>query len=683
MPAGLIRRLTRRLVPRRGQSAFRQLIGQARAAQAAGRFPQAAEFYDLAAARAPGKAGPLVMSGHMHKEAGQPLIAEQRYLAALPLRPDDADLAMQFGHLYKRMARWDDADHWYRRAQSLAPTSDEPRAEIATVQRLRANALPDTMSDTDMQTLAPSLAPGAVDLIGVAAPGLVIKRLGRTEAGRWGNRPTLRGIEAVRGYLISAEPLAKVDLLIDGVPVAGEPLKTYPLANATDPALRKHVFNLWIDVSALPQGIRLVDLQFRTDAGHLQRYQHEVVIAPAIAEADYPASDALVSLAADGEGALDARIRARPSMVRPAARRLFPDGVRNVLVLRTDQVGDVVASIPAMRRLRQIVPDANIVGLVTAANVDLARTLGLFDELIVIDFPDDPQERRRIMPIETQVALRDRLAPYRFDIAIDLAASNVSRELLKLSGARYLHGSGGGDWPWLSGDTHLNTHDRWTGLDMVPHSAKVLAVVEALGAALDQHMPVIRRDDLKRDRLSAYGVGPQDRFAVLHAGARIVFSRWPFYSELARLLIERTDLKVVLMADDPAMREMLPPDLMASERLLFLDQRLPFDDFDAFLSFAEVVVGNDSGPKHLAALRGTNVVTVFTARINWAEWGQENIGTIISRRLPCAGCTIFHDAEECGKDFACIRDVRVEEVFGAVMALISTSEDHSNTNFPR
>ena len=43
-------------------------------------------------------------------------------------------------------------------------------------------------------------------------------------------------------------------------------------------------------------------------------------------------------------------------------------------------------------------------------------------------------------------------------------------------------------------------------------------------------------------------------------------------------------------------------------------------------------------------------------------------GAIISRRVPCAGCAIGLEAEECGKDFACIRHIAVGEVFGAVMS---------------
>jgi ADP-heptose:LPS heptosyltransferase len=118
------------------------------------------------------------------------------------------------------------------------------------------------------------------------------------------------------------------------------------------------------------------------------------------------------------------------------------------------------------------------------------------------------------------------------------------------------------------------------------------------------------------------------------------------------------------------LRATLPANLSSSDRFHLIDERLPFDTFDALLSFCAVFVGNDSGPKHLAALRGSQVVSIHSARINWNEWGQELTGSIISRKLPCAGCTIFHDSDECGKQFACIVDISVEEVFAAMAPLL-------------
>jgi ADP-heptose:LPS heptosyltransferase len=399
--------------------------------------------------------------------------------------------------------------------------------------------------------------------------------------------------------------------------------------------------------------------------------RERVVIAAPLPEAQFPECDALVSLAGSDPRPADEQINSRPSVVRPPKRALSDEPFRNVLVQRTDQLGDMVNSIPAMRRLRELLPGAHIVGLLTPANAEFARTLALFDEIVVVDFPDDRAERRRIMPLAKQEALRRQLEPYHFDLAIDLSVTTMSRPLLLLSGARFLYGFQSGEWPWLTGGFEANTHDPVNHQECVPTSMKVLGLIERLGAMLESRAEVVRRPDLTREMLKPYGLAEDDRFAILHDGARLAFSRWPYYPELATLLLARTDLKVALLTDDASMKDKLTPDLATSERFRLLQGHLPFDDLDALLAFATVFVGNDSDPKHLAALRGAKVVSIHSARISWNEMGQELSGVIISRKVPCAGCGIDYDADECGKDYACIVRITPQEVFDAVTTLLS------------
>jgi hypothetical protein len=61
---------------------------------------------------------------------------------------------------------------------------------------------------------------------------------------------------------------------------------------------------------------------------------------------------------------------------------------------------------------------------------------------------------------------------------------------------------------------------------------------------------------------------------------------------------------------------------------------------------------------------------IYLARNNWSEFGHENRGYIISRRVPCAGCNVERDPEECGKGFACIVNITPEEVFRTAMEFV-------------
>jgi ADP-heptose:LPS heptosyltransferase len=668
------------------------LLARADAARDERRYRTAADLYEEVLKLAPGRADLHVQRAHMLKDSGQFTAAEGHYRRAAELGSDGADLALHLGHLHKVAGRLSDARHHYRRALDLQPGWSAAQNELTALDRdhpepevtrgsegAQTRGLPSPadigsrrLASQAHATLIQALEPRSPrEMLVYHAESIEVRRLGRRENGAWGVCRTLRGIEAVHGLILSELPIIDMAIIVNGIELARDGLKggyTLPLEAGGD-RIAKYVFNSWVDFSEFAPGPHALELRFADASGSSRSWHDRVVIAEPVAEELYPDSDFLIAPDPADRRSIEDQVRSRPSQIRPAARNAFPDGVHRVLVLRTDQLGDLVASLPALRRLRALLPHARIVGVTTEANADFARTLtDCLDEVIVIDFPDILLEQRRTMPFDQQEVLRDRLHAYRFDIAIDLARAGVSRELLRLSGATFLYGVGGGDWPFLSAEFVFDTHDRWTRHDMTPHSTKVLAMIEALGTILAGPAPVVRRESLSRDLLRPYGILAHERYVVLHLGARIGFSRWPHHAALTRLLLAHTDLKIVAVGD-AGVRSQFPDDLLDHSRLVILDRRLPFDDLDALLSFAMVMVGNDSGPKHLAALRGTPVVTIFSARINWTEWGQEGGGVVISRKVPCAGCAILHEPENCGKDFACIVDIAPQEVFSEVISL--------------
>lgn len=627
----------------------------------------------------------------MFKEAADLVQAELHYGHARRLMPSDADLALQLGHFYKTAARLDEAALAYRRAAELAPDMGAAKHELDQMSKAgwRMPGEPiDVLfpfedpfnADSDRPpfdpelaavygTLAPEQAPRSFrSMIKHSEPSLNIRQFGVMMNTFWGMRRVARGVEPIRGFCIATEPLTHVTALVNGLPIAHSLVKgPYELEYEPDKTrIHKYVFHIWADFSQFACGRYVLELRF-TDIYLGKRTLHEeFVVEPPLLEADHPRSDAILNLQPGAGGTLDEQINARASVVHEAERRDMLPEIKSILVSRADQLGDLVASIPGILRLRELFPNARLVGLCGYANADLARSLGVFEEVIPIDFRESMYQRTRTIPLAEQRELRDRLAPYAFDIAIDLSQSLMSRSLLALSGAPFLYGFKDPSWPRLSAyvdDAYLDPKNH---REIATHSTRILTMIDRLAALHTSASRVMRREDIQRSRLAAHGIGEGDRYAVIHSGARIIFSRWHGYNELTLRLHRDTDLKIVLFGDDRGLRERLPAEIAGSDRIICIEEKLPFDDFDAILSFCEVYVGNDSGPKHLASLRGVPVVSIHSARINWSEWGQEHTGVIITRKLPCAGCSIYHDVDECGKDFVCITQIKVDEVYDAV-----------------
>jgi len=658
-PLGRLLRLAGLRVPTRSRwSMARRLVIRANSEREARLYPVATALYEEALRLVPGEPRFLMQYGHMLKEAGDYSAAEECYEAARKALPNDPDVAIQLGHFYKVAGRAEEAEQAYRRATELRPGWAEAQGELARVRSAPKEA---TVLEGAPDQLAAELLPrDTARSPNTMREGFFIRRLGAAQTKtRGAYRRVLRGIEAIHGFVVSTAEVTMLTVIVDGETVHREQLKpTVRLGGGQG----KYVFNLWHDFSAYPRGQRQVELRAVRRSGADLVHRTLIDIVAPLSESECDRSDTIVGPFSSDDCPLDEQINGRPSMVRPAPRGVLAKTPRAILVQRADQLGDLVCSVPALQRLRALFPDARLVALVTEANADLARTLDMIDDVVVVNFAEDP-DGRRVLSLQEQEALRRRLGAYQFDVAIDLGETSASRPLLLLSGAPFLYGFKDREFPWLSAGFELNTHDPVNHHEAAVVAHKLVAMVDALGEIAGGPPTILRRQDLDVDILRKFGIRAGDRYAVLHTGARLAYTRWPGFADLMRLLLERTDLKIVVMADDGL--SALPLD----DRVTTIRDRIAFDEFDALLQFCALFVGNDSGPKHLASLRGAPVVSIHMARLNWNEWGQEASGLIVSRRVPCAGCGIGENGEECGKEWACLRHITPEEVFQAASRL--------------
>jgi ADP-heptose:LPS heptosyltransferase/tetratricopeptide (TPR) repeat protein len=638
----------------------RRLVARGNAERDAHRFGTASAFYEEALRIAPRNARLHVQCGHMYKEAGDYAIAENHYDLAQTLLPEDPDLALQMGHFYKVSGRPDEAERSYLRACDLRPGWLEAEEELRRLGGLQfVAAEPANSSEYIVGELMPHGERKAPPSL---REGFHVTRLGANRARTInGYRRVVRGVEAIRGFIVSSTDLSSVVFVINGNVVVREALQPHALPEGSDQT--KYIFNIWHDFSAYPLGEAQVELRVSNGRGWSRAHRAVLDIAAPFDEASAYRSDAIVAPHGASGQSLEDDVNSRPSMVRAASRPLLETPPRAILVQRADQLGDLVCSVPALIRLRERFPGARIVALLSPSNADLGRTLPMIDEVVVADYREQQADVGRTIDAAAQRALRRTLKAYQFDIALDLAETGGSRPLLLLSGARFLYGFKDRDFPWLTAGFDLATHDLGNHNEMAPVASKLVAMVDALAAVVGDHssiIPIAGRIDGSRD----FGVPENERYVILHTGARLAYSRWPGFAELATMLLEHTDLFLVVMGDE------MPEGLPSTPRIGRIEGALSFDEFDAMIAGAAAFVGNDSGPKHLAALRGTPAVSLHMARLNWSEWGQTGKGLVISRKVPCAGCGIGSAAEECGKDFACIRHIRPREVLDALLPLL-------------
>ena len=263
----------------------------------------------------------------MFKEAGDLIRAEHHYRQAKQLTPEDPDLALQLGHFYKVAGRLQEAELAYRKAIDLSPDWPEPAIQLAELYRLGWRnhtkeaagkrgclngsaalgsilALGSVDAENTLRLVAfdtglvPELAPQPPETKLLCHPEeITIRWLGRRERTHWGIRSTVRGVDAIRGFCISAAPIVELRATLNGLRFYSGTLRAFPLKyEKYDRKKRKYVFSIWYDFSHFAEGVYDLDLQFLDENGGLRVHTEQIAIGAPLPADQYPNSDRLVSV---------------------------------------------------------------------------------------------------------------------------------------------------------------------------------------------------------------------------------------------------------------------------------------------------------------------------------------------------------------------------------------------------
>jgi ADP-heptose:LPS heptosyltransferase len=358
-------------------------------------------------------------------------------------------------------------------------------------------------------------------------------------------------------------------------------------------------------------------------------------------------------------------------------------GVQRIVVLRANGLGDYVVAQPALAALRAAYPDATIT-LVTSppvaallqgrpAPVDevlaAPRVAGVRGEPGPDGPPDDPPE----VVEEFCAAMRRR----RFDLGLQLhgGGGNANPLLLRF-GARMTAGSR------APGAAPLDRTVPWTAFQ---HDVlRYLEVVALVGAAPVQLLP--RLTVTAADRAAAAGLlaeaglvdgtGSPHPLVAVHPGATDPRRRWPPHrlGELGAALHAR-GARVVLLggpADAPLVEEIRAGLGSSAGEAVDLSGRLTMNALVGLLERADLFVGNDSGPRHLAEAVGTATVGVFTRAnlVDVAPLFRARHRVLVSWASRCAVCGVDYFAAPCGHDASVLGDVTVDDVLAPAVELL-------------
>jgi ADP-heptose:LPS heptosyltransferase/GT2 family glycosyltransferase len=360
-----------------------------------------------------------------------------------------------------------------------------------------------------------------------------------------------------------------------------------------------------------------------------------------------------------------------PARVFAAGHPMFARAdIKRILAVKLDHVGDCITALPALRRLKKHFPKSHLAVLAGPWAKDVWPLAECVDEVIEFAlYHARSSLGMREVSAEDLAALQQRLAPRRFDLAVDLRKAPDTRRILHYTGARHLAGfEHGGRFAWLDvalewdGDPQLVTKHQHVGDDLVN-------LVDAIATASEpDRTPIVRRPSgalrlpaRLRDRLFAKPV------VCVHPGAGTEMRQWParHFADLIDLLIARQDVNIALVGgpDEAPVADAVRAAVAEPDRVVSLIGALGLADLPALLVRCALFVGNNSGPKHLAAGLGVPTVAVHSGVVDGVEWGPRGPAAVaVQRYMSCGPCYLEKKAD-CPRALACLTGLGAGDVY--------------------
>jgi ADP-heptose:LPS heptosyltransferase len=297
----------------------------------------------------------------------------------------------------------------------------------------------------------------------------------------------------------------------------------------------------------------------------------------------------------------------------------IPDlsGTRSMIVIKLDQIGDLILTQPLLAALRKAAPEASIelvVGMDRREVVERFTEVDLIHELPLRLRPGLPWFD--VFRVLRWLRVSRSRGP---EVAIAAKEEPLTVLLAWLLGARVRIGFREGGLGFLLTHTVPASAGK--------HQYQVLAALAGVaGEAAGPPVYPVADEDHAAALSILQSLSPPAHLplVIIHPGAGDPSKQWPWNSfvETMRLVSRKTPAAFLIIgeeAEDVAVSEHF--DLAVGSWVKRLSFSLKLSTFAALLAQADLLLGNDSAPAHLAAAVGTPSVVPFLTLADPHRWG--------------------------------------------------------------
>ena len=330
------------------------------------------------------------------------------------------------------------------------------------------------------------------------------------------------------------------------------------------------------------------------------------------------------------------------------------DHIKKILVIRLDDLGDVILATPTIRNIKENFPNAAIDILVKSSTKDIVLNNPCVKKIWVLD----PfwMRSKKPFPFKQLIQLVQQLRRENYDLAFELRGNPFNIILAFLCRSRHRAGYGAQGLGFLL--TSVIPYDG-NPKHEIERNFDLLRGLDLSVSSKHPELIIPEAADLFVDRfLEENTVSKDDMLVCLHPGAPWQARRWPQerFAALADGLIATYRLKVVLIGGGDE-RELCSSirdlaGLKNKNHIILAAGATDIAGTAALIKRCRLFIGNDSGPMHIASAVNTDTVALFGPQTPVLFGPNGAKATAVYRKVHCSPC-IQKDGRGCSRGLQC------------------------------
>ena len=336
---------------------------------------------------------------------------------------------------------------------------------------------------------------------------------------------------------------------------------------------------------------------------------------------------------------------------------------KNILIVRTDRIGDVVLSLPIAKIVKIHYPDCKISYLLRDYTKSIAEKHPFIDEVITL------QQNNGGFDLGKNVA---QLKFKNFDSCIIVYPTFKISLLLFLSGIKTRIGTG---YRWYSFLFNKKIYEHRKNaekheLEYNVNLLKALGITEEISVNNVEFDLPIDKDDLTtvKNKLKNLNIGTEEKIIIIHPGSGGSSIDLPINKmiEITNRISKFNHVKIFITGSKSEID--LCEKLVTSERVFNLAGNLSLGELVALISLCNLFISNSTGPIHIAAALNKFTIGFYPkikecSQKRWGPYTEKK--TIFTPTINCRDCT----REQCEK-LDCMDSIDIGRVFDETKSIL-------------